>query len=76
MRVELLLELSGLTRQESLVGKGCTTNNRNFEDTCDTLVEHYSGVHPCEGHTLGGSFQRHPAQARVLGRMPVPKVSL
>eukprot|EP00439_Symbiodinium_sp_Y106_P075868 s2465_g15.t1 len=31
MRVELLLELSGLSRQESLVIKACTSNSKSFE---------------------------------------------
>ena len=65
MRVELLLELSGLSsRQESLVIKACTSNARSFEAIGATLVEHYSGVHLKEGRSLGGdgTFQdrRHP----------------
>ena len=58
MRVELLLELSGLSRQESLVIKACTSNFRSFEAVAATSVEHYSGVHLKEGRSLGGgTFQ-------------------
>ena len=65
MRVELLLELSGLSRQESLVIKACTSNAKSLEAVSATLVEHYSGVHLKEGRSLrgGGTFQdrRHPS---------------
>ena len=54
MRVELLLELSGLSRQESLVIKTCTSNAKNLEAVGATLVEHCSGVHLKEGRSLGG----------------------
>ena len=58
MRVELLLELSGLSRQESLVIKACTSNSKSFEAVAAILVEHYSGVHLKEGRSLGGgTFQ-------------------
>ena len=61
MRVELLLELSGLSRQESLVIKACTSNAKSVSAA---LVEHGSGVHLKEGRSLGGggTFQdrRHP----------------
>ena len=58
MRVELLLELSGLSRQESLVIKACTSNSKSFEVVAATLVEHYSGVLLKEGRSLGGgTFQ-------------------
>ena len=55
MRVELLLEHSGLNRQEILVIKACTKDSKSFEATCATLVEHDTGVHPREGRSLGGS---------------------
>ena len=55
--MELLLELSGLSRQ-SLVIKACTSDSRSFEAVAATLVEHYSGVHLKEGRSLGGgTFQ-------------------
>ena len=58
MRVELLLELSGLSGQESLVIKACTSDSRSFEAVAATLVEHYSDVHLKEGRSLGGgTFQ-------------------
>ena len=48
LRAELLLELSGLSRQEILVTKACA-NPKNFEGYCKVLVDHYSGVHLTEG---------------------------
>ena len=54
MRVELLLELSGLSRQEALVIKACTSDAKSFEAISATLVEHYSGTHLKEGRSLGG----------------------
>ena len=48
LRAELLLELSGLSRQEILVTKACA-NPKNFEGYCKVLVDHYSGVHLREG---------------------------
>ena len=54
MRVELLLELSGLSRQEALVIKACTSAAKSFEAVSATLVEHYSGTHLKEGRSLGG----------------------
>ena len=43
MRVELLLELSGRTRQEIMVIKACAPD-KSFEPVAATLVEQYSGV--------------------------------
>ena len=51
-RVELLLELSGLTRQ---VIKACAEDSKHFDAVSRVLVDHYSGVHLCQGKTLGGS---------------------
>ena len=53
MRVELLLELSGLSRQEIIVIKACAPDARAFESVAATLVEQYSGVHLREGRSLG-----------------------
>ena len=39
LRAELLLELSGLSRQEILVTKACA-NPKNFEGYCKVLVDH------------------------------------
>ena len=65
IRVELLLELSGLSRQEALVIKACTSDAKSFEAVSATLVEHYSGTHLKEGRSLGGggTFQdrRNPS---------------
>ena len=53
MRVELLLELSGLSRQEIIVIKACGPDAKSFESVAATLVEQYSGVHLREGRSLG-----------------------
>ena len=39
LRAELLLELSGLSRQEILVTKACA-NPKNFEGHCKVLVDY------------------------------------
>ena len=39
MRVELLLELSGLTRQEIIVIKACAPDAKSFDAVAATLVE-------------------------------------
>ena len=69
MRVELLLELSGLSRQESLVIKACTKDSKGFESVAEILVEHYTGVHLKEGRALGGSMP----SAKGTGRTPFYK---
>ena len=53
-RVELLLELSGLTRQESLVIKARATDSKSFDSVAATLIDNYSGTHLREGRSLGG----------------------
>ena len=47
-RIELMLELSGISRQEILVVKACRTDS-SFESTARVLVDHYSGIHRREG---------------------------
>ena len=63
---ELLLELSGLTRQEILVNKACATDVKSFEPVASTLVEQYSGFHLREGRVLGQPDLRKSAN-------PLPK---
>ena len=58
MEVELLLQLSGLTRQEIIVIKACAADAKSFESVVVTLVERYSGVHLREGRSLGRSDLR------------------
>ena len=53
MRVELLLELSGLSRQEIIVIKARAPDAKSFESVAAALVEQYSGVHLREGRSLG-----------------------
>ena len=47
-RIELMLELSGVSRQEILVVKACRADG-SFESTARVLIGHYSGIHLCEG---------------------------
>ena len=53
MKVELLLELSGLPRQEIIVIKACAPDAKSSESVAAALVEQYSGVHLREGRSLG-----------------------
>jgi hypothetical protein len=48
LRMELMLELSGLSRQEVLVVKACATT-KDFEGVAKVLVDQYSGIHLREG---------------------------
>ena len=47
-RTELLLEMSGISRQEILVVKACRKSD-DFEGTARVLVDNYSGIHLREG---------------------------
>jgi hypothetical protein len=46
--MELMLELSGLSRQEVLVVKACAAT-KDFEGVAKVLVDQYSGIHLREG---------------------------
>ena len=49
-RIELMLELSGISRQEILVVKACRAKTDcSFESTARVLIGHYSGIHLREG---------------------------
>ena len=63
MRVELLLELSGLSRQEIIVIKACAPDAKSFESVAATLVEQYSGVHLREGRSKGKTYKAYTADA-------------
>ena len=81
MRVKLLLELSGLSRQEIIVIKACAPDAKSFESVAATLVEQYSGVHLREGRSLGqpnlcnsGNLQTRssrPSGYRPKGKGPI-----
>ena len=78
MRVELLLELSGLSRQEIIVIKACAPDAKAFESVAATLVEQYSGVHLREGRSLGqpnlrNSGNLQPKSSRPAGYRPKGK---
>ena len=78
MRVELLLELSGLSRQEIIVIKACAPDAKAFESVAATLVEQYSGVHLREGRSLGqpnlrNSGHLQPKSSRPSGYRPKGK---
>ena len=48
LRMELMLELSGLSRQEVLVVKACTAT-KDFEGVAKVLVDQYLGIYLREG---------------------------
>ena len=48
LRMELMLELSGLSRQEVLVVKACAAT-KDFEGVAKVLVDQYAGIHLREG---------------------------
>ena len=70
MRVELLLELSGLTRQEIIVIKACAPDAKSFESVAGTLVEQYSGVHLREGRSLGQPESRRSGHLQTRSGKP------
>ena len=70
MRVELLLELSGLSRQEIIVIKAFSPDARSFESVAATLVEQYSGVHLREGRSLGQPNLRNSGNLQSKSNRP------
>ena len=70
MRVELLLELSGLSRQEIIVIKACAPDAKSFESVAATLVEQYSGVHLREGRSLGQPNLRNSGNLQSKSSRP------
>ena len=70
MRVELLLELSGLSRQEIIVIKACAPDAKSFESVAATLVEQYSGVHLREGRSLGQPNLRNSGNLQTRSGRP------
>ena len=70
MRVELLLELSGLSRQEIIVIKACAPHAKSFESVAATLVEQYSGVHLREGRSLGQPNLRNSGHLQTRSGKP------
>ena len=70
MRVELLLKLSGLSRQEIIVIKACAPDAKSFESVAATLVEQYSGVHLREGRSLGQPNLRNSGNLQTRSGRP------
>ena len=70
MKVELLLELSGLSRQEIIVIKACDSDAKSFESVAATLVEQYSGVHLREGRSLGQPNLRNSGHLQTRSGRP------
>ena len=69
MRVELLLELSGLSRQEIIVIKACAPDAKSFESVA-TLVEQYAGIHLREGRSLGQPNLRNSGHLQTRSGKP------
>ena len=65
MRVELLRELSGLSRQESIVIKACAPDAKSFESVAATLV-----VHLREGRSLGQPNLRYSGHLQTRSGRP------
>ena len=70
VRVELLLELSGLSRQEIIVIKACAPDAKSFESVAATLVEQYSGVHLREGRSQGQPNLRNSGHLQTRSGKP------
>ena len=74
MRVELLLDFSGLTRQEIIVIKACAPDAKSFDSVAATaaatLVEQYSGVHLREGRSLGQPDLRKSGHLQTRSGIP------
>ena len=71
--MELMLELSGLSRQEVLVVKACATT-KDFEGVAKVLVDQYSGIHLREGSKSWVGRSSTPQQYGKSGKgMEVPR---
>ena len=70
MRVELLLELSGLSRQEIIIIKACAPDAKSFESVAATLVEQYSDIHLREGRSLGQPNLRNSGNLQTRSGRP------
>ena len=70
MRVELLLELSGISRQEIIVIRACAPDAKSFGSVAATLVEQYSGVHLREGRSLGQPSLRNSGHLQTRSGKP------
>ena len=70
MRVELLLQLPGLSRQEIIAIKACAPDAKSFESVAATLVEQYSGVHLREGRSLGQPNLRNSGHLQTRSGRP------
>ena len=70
MRVEILLELSGLSRQDIIVIKACAPDAKSFESVAATLLGQYSGVHLREGRSLGQPNLRNSGHLQTRSGKP------
>ena len=59
MRCELIIELSGITQQESLVVKAIAGTPLNFEKVGKTLIDHYGAVQLRGGRSLTSAPSTH-----------------
>ena len=57
--MELMLELSGLSRQEVLVVKACAAT-KDFEGVAEVLVDQHSGIHFEGRFQVMGRSRIHP----------------
>ena len=70
LRMELMLELSGLSRQEGLVVRACATS-KDFEGVAKVLVEQYGQIHLREGsRSWTGRAPSSTTSGRSSGKGP------
>ena len=75
MRVELLLELSGLSRQEIIVIKACAPMPNPLSPwLLPYILKQYSGVHLREGRSLGQTNLRNSGHLHLQTRSGKPSV--
>ena len=67
-RVELMLELSGSSRQEALVVKACAEDSESFDSVATIPVDRYAGLHLREGRALRGQNANPRPGFRYAGK--------
>ena len=73
LRMELMLELSGLSRQEVLVVKACAAT-KDFEGVAKVLVVQFSGIHLREGSKSWLAAPPHHSQENLVKGMVIPRI--
>ena len=58
LRAELLLELSGLGRDQQLMIKSCAAGKDTFEDYARIMTEHHGLIHLRNGRLFGSGYPK------------------